>query len=161
MGDVTDDKILTPEVELGHGFKYAHEGAEVTANFIRISAYNMKQMSFVDPIKEIVMKAMGRWFQTLDIDESDLEEAKEEKKSKKKDGKDPAKMEGTEIMGVIVMHCDEGDLGKFHVHMRKLLTNRGVAKIDGVENLTGAIIDEFNPKDFDKLCGEYVGNFII
>ena len=149
------------DFELKHGFKYhSNSGGvreEVEAKFITISAFNMKQMDKVAPVKEIVMKALGKLIQNIDISAEDAEAAKIARDQAKEDAEN---VDSGELMTIIAMHCEEGDLLKLHLHMRKLLTC-GVAYIDASDvKLTDTWIDLMNPSDFDALCGEYIGNFI-
>ena len=140
------------DVELKHGFKYHFQNDEVEAKFITISAYTMKHMSMVAPVKEIVMKAMGKLVEGVELTADDVEAAKA------KD--DVSNIDSTGLMTVIAMNCGEGDLGKLMTYMEKLLGS-GVAYIDGSDvKLNGTWIPSLNPTDFENLCGEYIGNFI-
>jgi len=142
------------DIELKHGFKYHHDNEEVEAKFITISAFTMKQMGMVAPVKEIVMKAMGRLVEGIQLSESDVEAAKAKAK------KETEKVDADELMAVISMNCGEGDLAKLFAYMQKLLTS-GVAYIDASDTkFTGIHINDLNPEDFENLCGEYIGNFI-
>ena len=160
--DIADAKVNEPDIALKHRFKYhSSQGGEETAKFIRIKAFNMKQMHLADPVKEIAMKAYHRLGEKNALSDLDVEEVKELKdKTKKNQAMNPDEMEGVDMVNAISMFGDEGDLGKFHGHMRKLLTS-GVAYIDGSTKLTGTYIDDFNTQDFDNLCGQYLGNFIV
>ena len=154
------------DIELKHGFKYHYANDEHEAKFITISAFTMKQMSMVAPIKEIVMKAMGRYAERADLSATDLAEmedaakvAKAEAEAKKEE--DSKKMSSEQMMTIIAMNCGEGDLGKLWAYMQKLLTS-GVAYIDASDTkFSGTYINDLNPADFENLCGEYIGNFII
>ena len=156
------------DINLKTGFKYHHQSPgepaqEVTAKFITIRAFSMKEMHHVAPIKEIVMKCYGRAFKDSDITEDDVKEAAEAK-SQTSDGIsediDPESIDASQIIAIISMNCDEGDLGKLWVYMSKLLTS-GVAYIDSsTVKLSGTWINKLDPPDFENLCGEYIGNFI-
>lgn len=140
------------DVELKHGFKYHYQNDEVEAKFITISAFTMKQMSMVAPVKEIVMKAMGELVKGVEVSASDIEAAKA------KD--DTESVDSSGLMTIVAMNCGEGDLGKLFVCMEKLLSS-GVAYIDGGDvKLNGTWLPSMNPADFENLCGEYIGNFI-
>ena len=148
------------DFELKHGFKYhtkANGGnEEVEAKFIKISAFSMKQMDKVAPVKEIVMKALGKLVESIDISAEDAEAAKVAREQAKEEAEN---VDSGEMMTIIAMHCGEGDLLKLHLYMRKLLSC-GVAYIDAEVKLIDTWIDKMNPADFDALCGEYIGNFI-
>lgn len=145
------------EVELKHPFKYHYNGGEEDAKWITISAFTMKQLDKVAPVKEIAMKAMGKLVDNIDISAEDIEEAKQAKKEAKEDAEN---MDSQGLITVIAMNCGEGDLAKFYEHMKKLLTC-GVAYINGSDvKLSGNYINDLNPSDFENLCGEYIGNFI-
>ncbi len=148
------------DIELKHGFKYHHESEEVEAKFITISAFTMKQMSMVAPVKEIVMKSMAKLVEGVTLSAADVEEA-EASKLKAKAEDDSKSVDSNGLMSIVAMNCGEGDLGKLFVYMGKLLTS-GVAYIDGSDTkLSGTYINDLNPADFENLCGEYIGNFII
>jgi len=149
------------EFELKHGFKYEYKpdnspGQSAEAKSITISAFNMKQMDKVAPVKEIVMKALGRLVASIDISSEDAEAAKLAREQAKEDAEN---VDSGEMMTIVAMHCGEGDLLKLHLYMRKLLTC-GVAQVDAQVPLTPHLIDRMVPSDFDALCGEYIGNFI-
>lgn len=149
------------DFELKDSFKYEYkpDGSPATqaeAKFITISAFNMKQMAQVAPVKEIVMKALGKLVAGIDISAEDAEAAKLAREQAKEDAEN---VDSGELMTIIAMHCGEGDLLKLHLYMRKLLTC-GVAQIDAQAKLIDTFIDRMSPSDFDALCGEYIGNFI-
>ena len=153
MGDASEK-----QVNLEHPFQYHAKkesgGTELAeAKFITIKAFSMKQMDKVLPVKEIVMRCFSKMGKESGVTEDSLKELK--------DNTDPdATMDADGMMSAISMYCDEGDLLKLHLHLKKLLTC-GVATIDGDgATLNGASIDDMNPADFDMLCGEYIGNFI-
>ena len=116
----------------------------------------MKQMDKVAPVKEIVMKALGKLVSSIDITAEDAEAAKEAREQAKEDAEN---VDSGEMMTIIAMNCGDGDLLKLHLHMRKLLAC-GVAYIDADVKLNDTWLDLMNPGDFDALCGEYIGNFI-
>lgn len=148
------------DIELKHGFKYHHDNEEVEAKFITISAFTMKQMGMVAPVKEIVMKAQGNWASNVDISIAEIEEAEAAEKAKSDAEEEAKSVDSKQMMAIIAMNCEAGDLPKFYAYMQKLLTC-GVAYIDASNvKFSGVHINDINPEDFENLCGEYVGNFI-
>ena len=146
------------DVELNDGFDYQHSGDLKTAQWITISAYTMRQMDTVAPIKEVVMKCFSKLANDhkeemleKSSDESEDKEDKEDKKEHMKNGK--------EMMALFYMYCDKGDMVKFLLHMKKLLSSK-ICSIDGEVAFKTDHIEKMTPADFEKLCGEYVGNFI-
>jgi hypothetical protein len=144
------------DVELDSGFHY-HEkdGGEVKAKFIRIAPFAMKHMDYVAPVKEMILQALNRLAEDAQLNEDEVEQAKAKANAKK----ETEDVDGRGIMTIFMMNCKEGDTGKLFAYMKKLLTS-GVAYIDGETKFSGTYIDDITPKDFEKLCGEYIGNFI-
>jgi len=154
-----EPKII--DFEIQHPFQYEYQpkgesGRAVEAKTIRLSAFTMKQMDKVLPVKEIVMKALGKLIANIDITAEDAEEAKEKREQAKKDAEN---VDSGEFMTIMAMHCDSGDLLKLHLHMKALLSC-GVAYVNQEAELKNNLIDRMDPSDFDALCGEYIGNFI-
>lgn len=157
MGDVTQKDVILKHPFSYHAKKEGGGTEPAEAKLITIKAFSMKQMDKALPVKEIVMRSFSKMGKEANLSADDVEEAKEKGKEKSEaDTIDDAKG----MMSVISMYCEEGDLLKLHIHMKKLLTC-GVANIDGDgATLNGSSIESMNPDDFDQLCGEYIGNFI-
>ena len=147
------------DTELGDGFKYHYNKDEVDAKFITISAFTMKQMHLVAPVKEIYMKSLGKLVAGVELTPAEIEAAKAEAEAKAKAGIEEDKGHSG-IMTIIAMNCQDGDLAKLYGYMKQLLTS-GVAYIDASDvKFNGTYIEMVTPADFEKLCGEYIGNFI-
>lgn len=146
------------DIPLESPIKYHYKNDEVEAKFITLSPFSMKHMDMVAPIREIVTKAISRLVESTSITADDAAQAKAEKEAKQEAGE---KVDSSGLMSVIMSNCAEGDLLKLYLHMKKLLTS-GVAYIDASDvKFSGIHVDELDPADFDTLCGEYIGNFIV
>jgi len=155
---------MSVDVTLDDGFKYHFQGEDVTAKFIRISPFSMKQLDKADPIREIYAHAMANMANTMDEDEKSaaVEASEANKESKKEDKDSKTEIEnGKLLLGLFRSYCDKGDGSRMSLYMKALLIS-GVAYIDGENDhkLNGSNIDDMTPGDFDKLAGEYLGNFI-
>lgn len=147
------------DVPLKHGFPYHYKGEEEVAKFVTLSAFNMKQLEKAAPVKEIVIKAFGRYADAAQLTATQLAEA--EDVAQQKADAEPGKIPPDQVMAIVSMYCADGDLPKLYVYVRQLLVS-GVAYIDGTDvKLNGTYIDDLNPADFDELCGAYIGNFIL
>ena len=158
-------KVTKKDIQLETRFKYHanREGGgteEAEAIFISIEAFTMKHIESIAPIKEIVMKAMGGFAKAAEYSASDIEDSQEQASDEPKDA---AIIPSKEMMAIIQMHCGEGDLVKLYAHMKELLTSKiPVAYIDGDGcKLNGNNIEKLSFADFENLCGEYIGNFIL
>lgn len=153
------DVQLKHDVQLNDGFEYQFNNEMVTAKFITIVGFSMRHMDKAAPVKEIAMQAIKSF--TDGVDNEVLSEVTEAQKQKSDE--DKAKKseiaDGKEMMSLIYMHCKEGDAAKLLVYMKKLLTS-GVCSIDDETAFNGNHVDSLSFGDFEKLCGEYIGNFI-
>lgn len=153
------------DIELTTGFSYHQNNTEVDAKFVRISGHTMKHIMKIAPIKELVMQALNNMIQGMNSD--DLKENQSEKESNEvgnEDGNEdgdnnPEKVDGSAFMTMFMMNCKEGHTLKLIDGMTKLLVS-GVAYLDGEVKLQNHHIGQMTPKDFETLCGEYIGNFI-
>jgi len=160
---------MSVDVILDDGFKYHFNGEDVTAKLIRIAPFSMKQLDKADPIREIYSHSMANMQMRLTEEEkAEIEKAQEiaadkaEKADKKEEKEKKLEVaDGKALLSLFRMHCDKGDASRMSLYMKALLTS-GVAYIDGENDhkLNGANIDDMTPGDFDKLAGEYLGNFI-
>lgn len=168
--------MKTFDFELSVGFEYQHNGQLFESKFIKATAFTMRQLDKAAPVKEIVLKAMQRFSNSMseDVQEEINEiaarqkENKQEKKKKKKkmgspEGEPDESLgdvtDGKEMMAIIGMNCDKGDLVKLWLYMEKLLCS-GICSIDDEAAFNGSHVKDLDPGDFEKLCGEYIGNFI-
>jgi len=157
---------MSVDVTLDDGFQYQFQGEDVTAKFIRIAPFSMKQLDKADPVREIYSHSMANMERKLsDEEKAEIEKAQEIAAEKaKKAEKEEEKLEvadGKALLALFRMHCDKGDASRMSLYMKALLTS-GVAYIDGENDhkLNGSNINDMTPGDFDKLAGEYLGNFI-
>jgi len=160
------------ELDCSDNLKYHDNGGDVKAKFVTISAFSMRQLDTADMVEALIKKALGKVADSMTLEQQaaaqvealEAQKALDQKKADaEKEGKElaPDKIDGNTYISYIAMYGDGDDLKKFHLHMKKLLTS-GVAYLDaGTQKLDGSLIDLMNPKDFKKLCAEYIGNFII
>lgn len=157
------------QVILDHPFTYFHKesGENVEAKFILIVPFNMKQLEKAAPVKEIVNHSLANMSHRMDSDDKqDIADAQEQKAAedseKEENSKKEKKLEakdGKALLSWVIMYSDKGDTAKFYAYMQKLLTC-GVASIDAETPFNGSHINLLDPRDFEKICGEYIGNFI-
>lgn len=154
---------MSVDVVLKDGFKYEFQGEDVTAKFIRIASFSMKQLDKADPVREIYSHAMANMQMKLSEEEkAEIEEAQETAANKTPEKEQKLEVaDGKALLALFRMHCDKGDASRMSLYMKALLTC-GVAYIDGESEhkLHNGNIDDMTPSDFDKLAGEYLGNFI-
>jgi len=151
---MAEQELKKVQIDLAHHFNYQDSKRQsVEAQFITMIAFSMKELDKVAPVEEITMRAMAKLAESIDIKAEDVEEAREKAKD------DANKSDSGQLLSVIAMYCNEGDLQKLYAHMKVLLTC-GIASIDDDTPLNGNWINKLSPSDFKNLCGEYIGNFI-
>ena len=50
---------------------------------------------------------------------------------------------------------------KIFLHGAELLKSQGIAKIEGVEKMTGPIVGKLAQEDLEEMLGAYLVNFIL
>lgn len=120
---------------------YAYEGEEIDGKFIILYSPTRKQMEQCVFLKQAFFKAA---------------------KSIESDGKQE-KGESTEIKGQDIMsllYSSDVDMHKVILSGIALLKS-GVAKIEGVKDMTSPMIDKMGQDDLENIIGEYIANFIV
>ncbi len=135
--DIQDEIIF----QLKKPIEYAYEGATVNGSFITLYAPTRKQMEQCVFLKQT-------FFQAAKSIETDGKAEKDES----------AEIKGQDVISLLYSsYCD----------MNKVLLSgialfrSGAAKIEGVKDLTGPMIDQMSQDDLENSIGEYIANFII
>lgn len=154
MSKIVDFEFEKDEEGNSTGFSYHTKDKQAkNADYIRLSAPTMKHLKERTEVKEIVFRAFKRIGQSVDK-LPDADEAQERLD-------DAGNFEdGDALIMSLVMNCDPGEMSKLYLYMQDLLTS-GVAYIDGKDvKLNKAHLEKMELGEFERLCGEYIGNFI-
>ncbi len=134
------------EVVLTSLVKYSHAGESLEATSVLLIAPSANQLKNTVSLKQYFFQAIT----SMD----DGKEGDDKAKAKAKD----IEMDGGAVMSM--MYMSKIDMNDLFDDAKKLLTS-GVAKLDGKEPLTDALIEKISVNDYEKIVGEYLVNFIL
>lgn len=136
------------EVELNHPFNYAHQGQQITAAKVVLSAPSRRVLEQSAPIKQYIARAVKRLTE---------EQAGKEAPAKGAGGDEGLK--GDEVLAVLMMYGE--DHLKLELWFRELLVRGGLCLVDGVQPLTIPLYGELSDEDGDAILGEYLARFLV
>ena len=138
------DEVL---VDLSKPLSYAGpKGDMVEATFIQLKAPTYKQLENFLPVKQAFMSAV------TSIDASKIDVAGVDTDKDKE-----VKFTGAEALTVMMQ--SSCDMTKIYLYCSALFKS-GAALLDGEQKLTTPLMESMELKDFDKLVGDYIANFI-
>ena len=132
-------------VELSNPISYANKGEMQESTFVELIAPNFKQLDNFIPVKQAFISAV-----------TDLSEVTGSAQSESNNDEDE-KITGPQI--IAVMMRSSCDMTKVYLHCKELFRS-GAALLDGEQKMTVPIIEAMPLRDFEKLVGEYIANFI-
>lgn len=129
-------------------FTYSHQGSQVEATFIRLTAPTSRHMRECAALKQ----AFGRANAAL------ADRAAVQAGARKSEQQDEA-ITGEDVIlmmaaSTVIEYPDVLDVAK------KLFSG-GVAMIDGETRLRGELVDRMSQDDFESMLGEYLVNFTL
>lgn len=128
---------------------YHSRGEEVEASFITLFAPSYKHMDKTVPLKQAFYRAAAA-----------IEGGTVEQESTDTDTPDnDAGL--TPDMAVAMLYQSNEDMVKIFLYAAELFKAPGIAKIEGSEKMTGAIIEKLSQDDLENMLGTYLVNFIL
>jgi len=135
--------------ELSSSIKYNNgSGAEIECNFIELSEPTGKVSSICCAIESLIQSGIIKMADSDMFKDVDTEAVKKQ---------DDEKMDGESILAV--MNSSGVDMDKIVLHFRDLF--KSVAMMGGEKPLTIPRMDDMSHKDFKKMMGEYIVNFVM
>lgn len=145
-------KLTTP-------FEYAFKGEKRVADFISLTAPNMRQHHLAAPLAQSVMKMFSTAY-TGEDREAITQAIEDKKENEVIEEKESEETVDAETILTLMYSSKTVDINVIF-EQAKTLFKFGIALIDGESKLNDHLIHEMAVKDFENLVGEYIANFII
>lgn len=127
---------------LTQAFTYAHQGSNVEATFVRLTAPTSRHSKECAALKQAFFRAQN----SFQAQASDVEPSGE-------------KIDGSDVILMMAASTAVELPDVFDVARR--LFSGGVALVDGETKLTGGLMDRMSQDDFESMLGEYLVNFTL
>lgn len=128
---------------------YHSRGEEVEASFITLFAPSYKHMDKTVPLKQAFYRAAAAIEgETVEQESTDTDT--------------PDNDAGlTPDIAVAMLYQSNEDMVKIFLYAAELFKAPGIAKVEGSEKMTGAIIEKLSQDDLENMLGTYLVNFIL
>ena len=136
---------------------YHLNGSEVKTNNLTLRAPSM--MSSVAPlISQDIMVAIKSNLETMKLDDKKQEQLQQQAQQVVDD--EPIKLKSRDIL-TLLYSAKVVDMDKFRDKFIRLLFEKNICSLDGQVPITRMHFEYISYKEFNRLLGEYVTNFLI